>query len=216
MSVERHQVDAGVSSCLLAVAEDRVWPPTLRDMAAGQLQHLLETHRNLVQLGTEHARRRGDAESRKLLGLAAQSGERRPSAAAAAGTGAKFVTAKDKADKARVAAVLASVAAAGSGAGAGAGARAPNEAPVPTGEEAEWAALEGAAGAHPGLVPFMLAMVRLMETGHPLLELRGARGVARTCFSAARGAPSSVALLVQAKATAAAAGAVGALVELLR
>jgi hypothetical protein len=58
--------------------------------------------------------------------------------------------------------------------------------------------------------------VGLIQNRHPLLELRGARGIARTCFAAARGAAAPSALLRQAKAAAAEAGALGALAELLR
>jgi hypothetical protein len=222
--VERHQVDAGVCGCLLALAEDPDWPPTLRDMAAGHLQHLMETHRSLQQLGANQRRRAGDRERERLRwGTAGRGGGRAPEDGrrAVGAVAAKFVTARERADKAKVAAALASVCVAdphragGGGGGVGADA-AGQDAAAPSPEEQQLAALEAAAGSHLGLVPFMLAMVRLVETGHSLLELRGARGIARTCFAAARGAPAPVALLQQAKATAAEAGAVAALVELLR
>ena len=166
-AVERHQARAGAAPLLLALARGGAWPAALRDMAAGQLQHLMEAHGNLAQLGAEHR--------------AALAAEAAAAAAAAAG-----------------------------GAAAAAAAATGNE-----DERRRAAALAAAAGEHPGLAPFMAAMVRLIETGHPLLELRGARGIARTCFSAPRGAPRRAALLRAAKATAAAAGAVGALVALL-
>lgn len=73
-----------------------------------------------------------------------------------------------------------------------------------------------AAGDHPGLVPVLSCYVGLMKTGHPLLELRGASGIARMCFAAALGARSASQLLAETKATAAAVGAIGALVDLLR
>lgn len=72
------------------------------------------------------------------------------------------------------------------------------------------------AGSHPGLVPLLLCYVGMMRTGHQMLELRGASGIARMCFAAAMGAPSAAQLLMETKATAAAAGAVSALVDLLR
>lgn len=72
------------------------------------------------------------------------------------------------------------------------------------------------AGTHPGLVPLLFCYVGMMRTGHQLLELRGASGIARMCFAAALGAPSAAQLLMETKATAAAAGAIGALVDLLR
>lgn len=72
------------------------------------------------------------------------------------------------------------------------------------------------AGTHPGLVPLLFCYVGMMKTGHQLLELRGASGIARMCFAAAMGAPSAAQLLMETKATAAAAGAIGALVDLLR
>lgn len=78
------------------------------------------------------------------------------------------------------------------------------------------AALE-AAGAHPGLVPLLSCYVGLCtQTGHPLLELRGARGIARMAFAAPLGTPSTPQLLKAAKSTATAVGAISALVELLR
>jgi len=209
-----------VSSCLLALTEDPDWPPTLRDMAAGHLQHLMEKHRNLQQLGAEYKRGAGDREREKLgwcpgqkKGGKAAGNERRAVGAVAA----KFVTAREKADQAKVAAALASVTGS-KAAGSGAGETSDQEAAAegPSAEEQQRAALEAAADTHPGLVPFMLAMVRLIETQHPLLELRGARGIARACFAAAKGASAPVALLQQAKATAAEAGAVRALIELLR
>jgi hypothetical protein len=72
------------------------------------------------------------------------------------------------------------------------------------------------AGSHPGLVPLLFCYVGMMRTGHQLLELRGASGIARMCFAAAMGSPSAAQLLMETKATAAAAGAIGALVDLLR
>lgn len=137
---------------------------------------------------------------------------------------AKFVMAREKADAAKVAEALASVAGKDGSAGGGGSAQGSHGGSRGGGgggglteeEQQRAASLDAAAGPHPGLVPFMLAMVRLVETGHPLLELRGARGIARTCFAAARGAPNGVALLREAKTTAAEAGAVAALVELLR
>jgi hypothetical protein len=130
--------------------------------------------------------------------------------------GARFVSARERSDKEKVAATLASVTGKGPAAATITGNRAGSPGVgEPEGSE-EGRALDAAAGSHPGLVPFMVAMVGLVKTGQPLLELRGARGMARTCFAAARGAPTPVALLQQAKATAAEAGAVGALTELLR
>lgn len=73
-----------------------------------------------------------------------------------------------------------------------------------------------AAGGHPGLVPVLSCYVGLMRTGHQLLELRGASGIARMCFAAALGAPCASKLLAETKATAAAVGAIGALVDVLR
>jgi hypothetical protein len=211
-----------VSSCLLSLAGDAAWPPTLRDMAAGHLQHLLESHSNLEALGVEHRRRRSEAALERLGWRRAGPGAGGGGRAGRAGGGGKFTTARERADKAKVAAALASVAAglAGSGgapaAAAAAAAAAPPEAAEPSDEERRAAALDEAAGSHPGLAPFMETMTCLVETGHELLELRGARGVARTCFVAARGAAAPMALLHEAKAAAAAAGAVGALLEMLR
>lgn len=39
--LEAYQVDQGICSTLLNLANSSLWPPTLRDMAAGQLQFLL-------------------------------------------------------------------------------------------------------------------------------------------------------------------------------
>jgi hypothetical protein len=73
-----------------------------------------------------------------------------------------------------------------------------------------------AAGSHPGLVPLMSCYVGLMRTGHQLLELRGASGIARMCFAAALGVPNASQLLMETKAAAAAVGVIGTLIDLLR
>ncbi|WIA12059.1 hypothetical protein OEZ85_012136 [Tetradesmus obliquus] len=111
-NVERHQVCEGICSTLLEIVNSSLWPPTLRDLASGHLQFLMETHSNLLQMGQD------------------------------------FVT--------------------------------------------------------------------LVKTSHPLLELSGARGIARLCFAGSMGSPSTSQLLSEVKATAAAVGAIGVLIDLLR
>jgi hypothetical protein len=61
----------------------------------------------------------------------------------------------------------------------------------------------------------MRALVGLITTRQPLLEMRGALGIARACCTAPQGGPEGV-LLAEAKATAAAVGALEALVGMLR
>jgi hypothetical protein len=40
-AVEIHQVREGIASLLLDLVNSPLWPPTLRDMAAGHLQFLM-------------------------------------------------------------------------------------------------------------------------------------------------------------------------------
>ncbi len=66
-------------------------------------------------------------------------------------------------------------------------------------------------------VPFLGCMVQLLQSGEPLLALRGARGVARACFKAPAGCPCSEReLLAGVKAQVVKLGGIGALVQLLK
>lgn len=78
----------------------------------------------------------------------------------------------------------------------------------------------GAAGAHGtkywGYIPFLGCMVSLVQSGCPLLAIRGARGIARTCFQAPVGCSSERELLSEVKALVVRLGGIPALVDLLR
>eukprot|EP00892_Ulva_mutabilis_P009697 jgi/Ulvmu1/709/UM010_0081.1 len=67
-----------------------------------------------------------------------------------------------------------------------------------------------------GLVPMIAANIVLVRSKVPLLEMTGARNLARTLFAAPRGALNPMAALSDAKAVAAHQGAVSALVKLLQ
>ncbi|KAF8071180.1 hypothetical protein HT031_001262 [Scenedesmus sp. PABB004] len=211
-SVERHQVASGVCGALLDVANSRLWPPTLRDMAAGQLQFLIETHASLLALGADWAAQRAAAAA-----AAAATTQPRGGSDGGGKAGGGGGAPPRGADGGRcsplpfdLAALLNPVRGGGGGGGGG---RASHSAAPPPDPLAEAVA---AAGAHPGLVPVLSSLVGLARTGHPLLQLSAARGVARLCFAGSLGAPSASALLGEVKATAAAVGALGAMVDLLR
>lgn len=217
----------GICSTLLEQVNSRLWPPTLRDMAAGQLQFLMESYTNLVHLGEEWQRTRllDEAKQRReaaAAAVAADSASARSSLSgrkagamsllSPAGNSSRSSNASSSKQLSPLPfdlAALLNPAAAAAAAKGGQGLKQPQH-PDPIEEALK------AAGSHPGLVPLMSCFVGLMRTGHQMLELRGASGIARMCFAAAMGAPSASQLLAETKATAAAVGAVGALVDLLR
>lgn len=215
----------GICSTLLEQVNSRLWPPTLRDMAAGQLQFLMESHNNLLHLGEEwhHTRMMDEAQQRREAAAAAvaeaassNSGSRKAGgvsilslsgdSARTSGSGS-ISSSKPLSPLPFDLAALLNPAAAAAKAGQG---LKQQQQPDPVQEALK------AAGSHPGLVPVLSCYVGLMRTGHQMLELRGASGIARMCFAAAMGAPSASQVLMETKATAAAVGAVGALVDLLR
>lgn len=224
-----HQVHEGICGTLLDCVNSRLWPPTLRDMAAGHIQFLMETHSNLVALGDEWQRARviEEAQQRRSAAAAAlaESAQSRSSSKRPSGNGSISMLSLTGSSSGRnsnvdasmapkqlsplpfdLAALLNPTAASAKG---GQGLKAQQQ-PDPVQEALK------AAGSHPGLVPLMSCYVGLMRTGHQLLELRGASGIARMCFAAALGAPNASQLLMETKAAAAAVGAIGALIDLLR
>jgi hypothetical protein len=78
----------------------------------------------------------------------------------------------------------------------------------------------GTAAAHGtkywGYIPFLGCMVSLVQSGCPLLAIRGARGIARTCFKAPVGCSSEREVLSEVKALVVRLGGIPALVDLLR
>jgi len=189
------------------------------DAVPGHLQFLMETHENLLQMGNEWQQQQQVQPARQSLSQ--QSGKHTPSSTKHDGTlGKTLQKGSEHAPNATattfsnqlpfdLAAILN-----------------PRAAPAaskvqPQKEQQQHPAdplmeVSQAAGAHAGLVPVMCCFVSLIKTGHPLLELCGARGIARLCFAGSMGAPSASQFLMEAKATAAAAGAIGVLIDLLR
>jgi hypothetical protein len=208
---------------LLDIINSRMWPPTLRDLAAGHLGHLLETHHNLVVLGGEwEARCHGAAgqqadKAHTLLSVSTAgmatplpqqlTGPNTPTSTGPCVSGVSRAATDTVADTSLPAA--ASVPTLLAGATSTAGSVAEKKADATSEATA-------AAGSHAGLVPVMSCLVNLMHSSHPLLELRGARGIARICYAGSLGAPSTSHLLGEAKASAAASGAIAALIKLLR
>jgi hypothetical protein len=237
-SVERYQVDQGVCGMLLSLVHNPIWAASLRDIAAGHLQFLLETHDNLVALGEEYQRLRDKQEEERLQleqqqqqqhanhkrHVASSSGSSSSSRTSGSGNSrgerrigspAKHASNAAGTQKVDLVAILgpqhpmlaqhkAHVAAPASRA------QPAFEQALSPEEEAKQAA-----GAHPGFVPFLRAMVGLIETRHPLLELRGAQGIGRLCYAAPAGGPPAQ-LLHEVKSCAAALGALGSLVDMLR
>jgi hypothetical protein len=221
-----HQVREGICGTLLDCVNSSLWPPTLRDMAAGHIQFLVETHSNLLALGEEWQRVRVVEEAQ----------QRRAAAAAALAESAQSNTSSGKRQSGSIS--MLSLSGSSSGRNSNASMAPKQLSPLPFDLAAllnpTAASAKGgqglkaqqqpdpvqealaAAGSHPGLVPLMSCYVGLMRTGHQLLELRGASGIARMCFAAALGAPNASQLLMETKATAAAVGAIGALIDLLR
>lgn len=221
----------GICTTLLEQVNSRLWPPTLRDMAAGQLQFLMESHTNLTHLGEEWQRTRvlEKAEQRRAAaadavaaascgaspsssgrfgGISMLSSASGSSSGASRGSSSALLASKPLSPMPfDLAALLNPTAAAALKAGQG---LKQQQQPDPVEEALK------ATGSHPGLVPLLSCYVGLMRTGHQMLELRGASGIARMCFAAAMGSPSASQLLTQTKATAAAVGAIGALIDLLR
>lgn len=223
-AAEAHQVCEGICTTLLEQVNSRLWPPTLRDMAAGQLQFLMESHSNLMHLGREWQRTR-------VLEKAEQRRAAAADAVAAASSGASPSSSSKRSSD------ISMLSASGSSSGARGGSKPLSPMPFDLAallNPAAAAALKGgqglkqqqqpdpmeealkAAGSHPGLVPLLSCYVGLMRTGHQMLELRGASGIVRMCFAAAMGSPSASQLLTETKATAAAVGAIVALIDLLR
>jgi hypothetical protein len=204
-------------------------------MAAGQLQFLMESHPNLTHLGKEWQRTRVLEKAQQRRAAAAEAIAAAAEAIAAAAStssagrrpsgGGSIFSGSGRSSGARnsgssalgtkslspmpfdLAALLNPTAAAALKGGQG---LKQQQQPDPVEEALK------AAGSHPGLVPLLSCYVGLMKTGHQMLELRGASGIARMCFAAAMGSPSASQLLAETKATAAAVGAVGALIDLLR
>jgi hypothetical protein len=217
-------VREGICSTLLEQVNSSLWPPTLRDMAAGQLQFLMESHNNLLHLGEEwqHTRMLDQAKQRPEAAAAAvaesagsNSGEQAGSISipALSGSSARTSGSSSVYSSKQLSPLPFNLAALLNPAAAAAKARQglkQQQQPDPVHEALK------AAGGHPGLVAVLSCYIGLMRTGHQMLELRGASGIARMCFAAAMGAPSPSQLLMETKATAAAVGAIGALVDLLR
>eukprot|EP00198_Chlamydomonas_reinhardtii_P003541 XP_001692877.1 flagellar associated protein [Chlamydomonas reinhardtii] len=67
-----------------------------------------------------------------------------------------------------------------------------------------------------GVVPYIAAMVGLVNTGVPLMEYRGCHGLARMTYTAPYACPEPKPFLKEAKAVAAALGGVEALVALMK
>lgn len=168
--MERYLVTQGACTSLLSIANSALWPPTLRDMAAGQLLFHMEALFNVQHLGDEVA----DA------------------AAVAAASSAAATRARSAAGSPS----LGTVRLAGATAAA-----------TPAAE---------ASLRYPGLQPVMATLVALMNTGHALLELRGACGLARLCLHEPSGTQPPVGLLAEVKASAPELGAISALIELLK
>lgn len=276
-AAESHQVREGICSTLLEQVNSRLWPPTLRDMAAGHLQFLMvraafiavisfgshaehnvcdharglimslmaaplsmraqlwsvcvthtrmqESYSNLVHLGeewqrshaAEMAKQQREASAAALAVDCASGGRKAGSNSLVSLSGSSSVAERPSLVKQvnplpfDLAALLNPTAAAATAAAAS---KAQGQGVKQQADPIQEALK--AAGSHPGLVPILSCYVGLMRTGHQLLELRGASGIARVCFAAALGAPSASQVLTESKATAAAVGAIGALVDLLR
>lgn len=231
----------GICSTLQDLSNSRIWPPTLRQMASGQLQFLMESHDNLLHLGSEWHQQRtwqmlhsgggggsgkqgsaggafsasGRSKSVGKLSLLSLSGGSAVGAALGVQPGVTRASGASSSPPLSLASLLRR------GGGTQPGSSQQQQQLSQQGVAAAAAAdpLESAvkaAGSHPGLVPVLSSFVALIKTGHPLLELSGARGIARLCFAGSTGAPSAPALLAQVKAAAAAVGALGALVDLFR
>jgi len=181
------------------------------DAAAGHLQFLMETHDNLVQMGNEWQQQQQQALSQQP-GNNPSSANHDITLVKTMQKGSQNVTASTTHSNQLpfdLAAIL-------------------NPRAAPAANKLQFhkhqqqhpadplVEVSKAAGNHAGLVPVMCCFVSLIKTGHPLLELCGARGIARLCFAGSMGAPSASQLLMEAKATAAAAGAIGVLIDLLR
>jgi hypothetical protein len=191
-NVERHQVGEGICSTLLEIVNSGLWPPTLRDLASGHLQFLMETHTNLLQMGQEwQTQLQAEQQRQQQQALkASTAGARRSSSSAginsSAGSGSARSPVKPGSALAaegvsaahgssnplpfNLAALLNPAAAA---AGSPKGQKQPQLQPDPMAEAL------AAAGSHAGLVPVITSFVTLVQTRHPLLELSGARGIAR-------------------------------------
>jgi hypothetical protein len=191
-SVERHQVGEGICSTLLEIVNSGLWPPTLRDLASGHLQFLMETHSNLLQMGQEwQTQRQAEQQRQQQQALKASTpGGRRSGSSAginsSSGAGSTLSPGKPGSAPAaegvstghgtsnplpfNLAALLNPTAAA---AGSPKGHKQPQQQPDPMAEAL------AAAGSHTGLVPVITSFVTLVQTRHQLLELSGARGIAR-------------------------------------
>lgn len=225
---------------LLSLINGQIWPPTLRDMAAGHLHSLLETHTNMLHLGWEYeqhlvqqAAAAAEGGARGSMGGASQRGSMAgarygsqggasnaplaasPTPPSPTGGSSPSSKRRSKEPKVDLAAILGpeyrtKYATKPPGCATLQPAAPPPKAPSTPDELAL-----AAAGQHPGYVPFMRALVGLITTRQPLLEMRGALGIARACCAAPQGGPEGL-LLGEAKATAAAVGALEALVGMLR
>jgi hypothetical protein len=192
-NVERHQVGEGICSTLLEIVNSNLWPPTLRDLASGHLQFLMETHSNLLQVGQEWNTQRlveqqrqqqqaakrstsGGRHSGSSAGINGSSpgGSTRSPGKPASAPAADGVSAAQGTSNPlpfNLAALLNPTTAAA--AGSPKGQKQPQQPPDPLAEAV------AAAGSHVGLVPVISSFVTLVRTSHPLLELSGARGIAR-------------------------------------
>jgi hypothetical protein len=191
-NVERHQVEEGICSTLLEIVNSNLWPPTLRDLASGHLQFLMETHSNLLQIGQEWQTQRQAEQLRQqqqqtkssttggrrsgsnagIISSADAGSSRSPGKPCSASTAEGVAAAPSGSNPLpfNLAALLNPTAAA---AGSPKGQKQQQQAPDPLAEAV------AAAGSHVGLVPVVTSFVTLVKTGHPLLELSGARGIAR-------------------------------------
>ena len=245
-SVERYQVEQGVCGMLLSLVHSSIWPASLRDIAAGHLQFLLETHSNVVALGVEYQQLRNKQEEeqrrQEQQRQQQQHGHQKRHGATSGGssssgqksTSSNTSSSRSSSDGHRRGGGPAKQVASGAGtqgidlaailgpqhpmlaqhkahiAATSSRAQPAFEQPLSPEEEAKQAA-----GAHPGFVPFLRAMVGLIETRHPLLELRGAQGIGRLCYAPPAGGPAAQ-LLQEVKTCAATLGALGSLVDMLR
>lgn len=174
--VERHMVEEGVCEALLDLVNNAILPATLRDMAAGHLQAIAETHSNLAFM-----RGRASPSASPLPGEATHATSPPPGR----GHISHYTIRRQLTHKQQQ-------------------------------QQQDQQQQQAHEAFTSGIAPFVKAMVLLINTAVPLLELRGSRALARLSFKAPAGAPNPSALLAEIAATAAHLGAINALIELLK
>lgn len=184
----------GICSTLLEIVNSSLWPPTLRDLASGHLQFLMETHSNLLQMGQEwNTQRQAEQQRQQLQQQQATKGStpgRCSGSSAGINSSLSGGSTRSPGKPGSVPAAVGVSAAQGSSnplpfdlaallnptAAAAGSSKGQKQQQQPTDPLAEALA---AAGSHAGLVPVLSSFVTLVTTSHPLLELSGARGIAR-------------------------------------